>query len=801
MGRRTAEHAPGRRLALRPPAAAFLLACGLAGPVLDTRTAAALELQPPRYTREQMEAALSSAPRFVFVYGTRDPDATNLLRRRAVALAVRTFGTDSSRVLADRDADERVLAGGPVYLLGGPRENAWTERLAPALPVRFEAVGFQWQGQRYTQPLDAIHLSWPNPLNPRWFLLLSAGNSAAALAPRAGFTFGDEDWRILRDGALARSGRFAQPAGKPWTYDPALDRDREAERERLERSLSTRESPGLTVRAQPGTRGLETVEAAAAPLLARLERAGFAGGAAPITLTLYRSLEEKGVHLRDTHAEQVAGEAAGVAVHAALPAGRSELDLWSVAAMRLLRNGAAGGSRFLKPAAVQFAGRFEGETLEQNVGRLERAGLLRSAAQAAARARGWESPLVAIPSRALLVRALWECAPARSRRAALLGWLAPAAPGTLDSLCRGTGASAAAVEARYRTLADSIGRAAPAPAARESWRPSRGFQRGICLEHAVGPAPGYLSAQCARELRRLPEAGAEWVSLTPFGWLAEPRSPELGNSTDQGPDGESDEAVAEAAANARAAGLKVWLHPHLWSRGWVGELSFSASGWQRFHEQYRELVLHWALLAERERFDGLYVGHELASSTARDPARWRALIADVRKVFRGLLSYGANWDEVALVPFWDALDVIGVSLYTPLAERPTSDPRALRKGADRALADLSRVSRRFGRPVMVSELGYPPSADAAVRPWEEPATAGDPEAQRACFEAMLAALDPCEWVAGVFVWTWGSGARARDPFDVRGRPAEPVVAGALRAWQGRPVRVPAPEAAPPRAKP
>jgi hypothetical protein len=78
-----------------------------------------------------------------------------------------------------------------------------------------------------------------------------------------------------------------------------------------------------------------------------------------------------------------------------------------------------------------------------------------------------------------------------------------------------------------------------------------------------------------------------------------------------------------------------------------------------------------------------------------------------------------------------------------------------------------------------------------VRPWEEPATASDPEAQRACFEAMLAALDPVTWVAGVFVWKWGSGESARDPYDVRGRPAEAVVGTALRAWEGRPVQAPA----------
>jgi hypothetical protein len=780
------------RAPIAAPVTRAALALALACAFASAHPARARELQPPRWTREQMEAEIASAPRFTFVYGTRDPAATGLLRRRAVALATRTFGLDSSRVVADRDADERRIASGPVYLVGGARENAWTERLAPALPLRFAPGAFEWQGRRYAEPLDAIHLSWPNPLDPRWFLVLSAGNTPEALAPRAGFAFGDEDWRILRDGRLVRSGRFISAPGRPWHYDPARDRDREAERERHARALRPHESRGLRVLAAPGTPGLEAAVRDGAALLASLERAGLAAAAPPVALTLYRSLEEKGVFTRDTRAEHVAGDGAEAALHAALPAGRSALDLWSVAAVRLVRRGAAAESRFLQPAAVHLAGRFEGEPLERSVARLVRGSRLPGAARAAARPRGWASPLVWVPARALLVRALWECAPARARVPALLAWLGPAAPGTLDSLCRAAGVPAAAVTARYQRLADSLARSVPAPAAggRRAWRPEHGFQRGVCLEHTVGLERGYLSAACERQLRAIRASGADWVSLTPFAWLADPGSPELGNSTGQGPDGESDEAIAEAAARAKALGLRVWLHPHVWTRGWAGDLAFPPAGWERFHERYAELVLHWALLAEREGLDGLIVGHELASSTQRDPGRWRALVGDVRRVFHGALSYCANWDEVGRVPFWDALDVIGVSLYAPLAERPTRDPRALRRGATRALAELSAVARRHGRAVMVAELGYPPSPDAAVRPWEEPPAASDPEAQRACFEAMLGALDPCLWVGGVFVWKWGSDDQSRDPFDVRGRPAEAVVMAALRGWEGRPVQAP-----------
>src|SRR5204862_5410771 len=135
---------------------------------------------------------------------------------------------------------------------GDPSENAWTERIAPALPVRFGPTGFTWQGTLYDHPNDAIHLSWANPLAPERFLLLSAANAPAALANRTNLVLLDDDWRIVRDGALARSGRFAQDASRPWRYDPRLDRDREAERERYVSPLVVTPCVGLSVRSQPG---------------------------------------------------------------------------------------------------------------------------------------------------------------------------------------------------------------------------------------------------------------------------------------------------------------------------------------------------------------------------------------------------------------------------------------------------------------------------------------------------------------------------------------------------------------------
>ncbi|MEY4070062.1 MAG: hypothetical protein RL721_676, partial [Candidatus Eisenbacteria bacterium] len=316
------------------------------GAVLSASPVRALELQAPRWSRARMEAGRADAPPFLFVYGTQVASATPVLRAQALRVARRAFGADSTRVLADREVNETRLADSPVFLFGGPAENEWTRRLAPALPVRFEPRGFRWQGRLYDAPGDAIQLSWPHPLAPERFLLLLAGNTPSASAPRGGFLDGDDDWRIVRADGLARSGRFAHDGGKPWRYDPALDRDREAERARYERALRDVPARALRVRAPERVGDAAAVAAAADALLERMTAEGWpARATAPRTvLVLHPSLEEKGRQTRVTRPEHVAD---ATTAHCARPFGRTTPDLWSVAALRLRQGGAVEGSRFL----------------------------------------------------------------------------------------------------------------------------------------------------------------------------------------------------------------------------------------------------------------------------------------------------------------------------------------------------------------------------------------------------------------------------------------------------------------------
>jgi hypothetical protein len=242
---------------------------------------------------------------------------------------------------------------------------------------------------------------------------------------------------------------------------------------------------------------------------------------------------------------------------------------------------------------------------------------------------------------------------------------------------------------------------------------------------------------------------------------------------------------------ARSRGLRVMLFPIVWveQRGpglWRGTLRPKNPG--QWWGAYRAFILHFAELARSEGADVFSVGSELASMEA-DEVRWRTLIADVRRRFPGLLTYSANWDHYEAVPFWDALDVIGMTGYhrlipQPMTEQPPEATLRASWSAVRAALVSWRDTHWPGRRFLFTELGYPSLDGAAYRPWEY--TLGgqlDLEEQRLCYAAFVDVWRDDPSLAGVFFWNWwGHGGASDTNYTPRGKPA----LGVLRQLFGTP---------------
>ena len=251
----------------------------------------------------------------------------------------------------------------------------------------------------------------------------------------------------------------------------------------------------------------------------------------------------------------------------------------------------------------------------------------------------------------------------------------------------------------------------------------------------------------------------------------------------------SRETIERTLEQVRAAGMRAALMPvvRLEARApyeWRGVIA-PADGLDAWFESYRALVLPLADMANARGVERFVVGSELGSLEAYD-TRWRTLITDVRARFDGTVTYSANWDRAEDVPFWDALDEVGLTAYFPLGNDVS--PTGLALAWQSPLEAVDALSARTGKPVLVTEVGYASRADAGARPWDDTGSGEiDLEAQKLLYRGFCDALTGAPTVSGFFVWNWfGFGGPRDTGFSPRGKPAAAELSKCFaREWPAR----------------
>ena len=309
--------------------------------------------------------------------------------------------------------------------------------------------------------------------------------------------------------------------------------------------------------------------------------------------------------------------------------------------------------------------------------------------------------------------------------------------------------------------------------------------RGVCF--VAGPRRPTDGA-----FDRLPELNVNWISQTPFGWQRRHDDPEVVLVTSGRVWwGERDAGLVETTHKAQLRGIRTILKPHIWIRDrrdgkWRGEIDFAnKEDWEAWWVGYRRFILHYAALAEKHGMEALCVGTELRSTVLKHPDKWRELILEARKIFSGELTYSANWyQEFEEVPFWDMLDYIGIQAYFPLGNNEEDVTLSSLKTAWQPYIErIEAVQKRFGKPVIFTEVGYRSTEDAAEEPWVwRSGDRVDFEVQALCYEAMFEVFWDRPWFKGLYIWKWFPDGRVsyrrRRGFTPQGKPAEAV----LRKW-------------------
>ncbi len=282
--------------------------------------------------------------------------------------------------------------------------------------------------------------------------------------------------------------------------------------------------------------------------------------------------------------------------------------------------------------------------------------------------------------------------------------------------------------------------------------------RGIVLGLYAG-VPDY---DYREEVARIASTGATCISLQAIYRMERFDSVDIVRHPTSSP---TEESLRRTFRQARGQGLRMMFFPTINLRDeadnaqwWRGNIR--PKDWPAWWRNYTAFNVHLAALAQEEGVEWFCLGTEMESTHAF-PDAWRALAREVRRVFKGKLTYSVNFDAHDSFVFGDCLDVIGMNTYDPIAKFDEYPSDAQIRDAWWWIVYKARaLEARFGKPVMVTEVGYPSVAHAHVGPWDfrtdKPA---DPDLQELLVHGALKVLRNWSDGEAVFYYLYGENLK------------------------------------------
>lgn len=291
----------------------------------------------------------------------------------------------------------------------------------------------------------------------------------------------------------------------------------------------------------------------------------------------------------------------------------------------------------------------------------------------------------------------------------------------------------------------------------------------------TGPAADFSMEEMAK-------LGVNWTAIALSALQETPQSTEI-------PYGDeptvTDDEVRAAIRKAKSLGLKVCLKPvvNVANGTWRAHIGFfdeevpGEPSWAQWFASYGKFIAHYAAIAEEEGCEMLCIGCEMVQTDKRE-AEWRALIAGIRPIYSGLITYNCDKYQEGRVKWWDAVDIISSSGYYPIDEWEAHLDR------------IEGVLKQWDKPFFFMEAGCPSREGSPLRPndWSLPGGPSESEQQR-YYEAMFAACSQREWMRGYMLWDWPAklydarDAAANDDYCMYGKAAAKTVGDFYRSGQ------------------
>ncbi|MDP2338779.1 MAG: hypothetical protein Q8N05_20475 [Bacteroidota bacterium] len=266
----------------------------------------------------------------------------------------------------------------------------------------------------------------------------------------------------------------------------------------------------------------------------------------------------------------------------------------------------------------------------------------------------------------------------------------------------------------------------------------------------------------------------EWIEFAPFWWMENKRSTDIHPLPEwvSGSPGFTipDSTLIKLISIFHAKGLKVMLRPTLefynWSE-WRGGLQ--PGNWDAWFASYQNFILHYAKIAEQTGVELFSVGNELKNSNSYTD-KWTGIISEVRKTYRGLLTYSDSDLPYGISPieFWDKLDIIGTGFYSPITGAgsywDTGFPAMKDPPFDIFVQPMQNwfnkfllpIHNKYQKQVLITEAGCSNVDGANLAPWvwDYSNTTLDNKEQADYYEAFLRVISDKSWISGVFFFEY-----------------------------------------------
>jgi len=301
-----------------------------------------------------------------------------------------------------------------------------------------------------------------------------------------------------------------------------------------------------------------------------------------------------------------------------------------------------------------------------------------------------------------------------------------------------------------------------------------GFQGGVIV-YADGTDPALLS-NAQRLLDHLVAVKVNSVALVFPLYQSSWTSSDVHADPSKTP---SDEFLHGFIAAAHQRDLAVMVRPliddtPLMKAGhWRGQLQ--PSNPDAWYAAYKTLMVKYAGIAQAEDGEVFDIGTELSSLQNNTPP-WLDLIAAVRVVYTGQLTYSNNWGG-PYPAFGSALDFASVDAFYPLTAPHGASVAQLISAWHQWTPLLTQMQASLGKPVVLTELGTTSEPDSYRTPYDWHHGGGvSLEAQRRYYAASCQALKPL--VGGMYWWVYYTNwfdkvQPASDPgYQPVGKPAE-----------------------------